>query len=473
MSRGLFLLFICLLCASLCRSQELSEVAFSGDSTYRRVIQGGQDSLNCYLSYPLGKHEVLRGFGNNDRELTRLSEFIHRAFSDTLIYVRSVRLTGYSSIDGTYAVNETLARNRVESMRRYLDREYGLSSRYPLRTDYVSEDWGGLRQLLLSSDYAWRGAALQIIDQTDVFNGRESQLMLLNGGEPYREMLNRLFPLLRRVEILVEYDLRKIIEQRFKRKLSDMEFQSVLAREREKAAAEDARLNALRQRMESGRLDAAAAREQARQQEARRNEMLRQEQERMAARQKMQEAERERIRQERLRFKPVFAIKTNLVSWAGVTPEFERATFMPNLSGEVFFAKRFSAEVSAVYSDFDFGSGEHWGVTGYGLEPRFWLKGNSSYKGFFLGVYGRAGDFNVLRTDGNYTGTYMQAGVSLGYYLLLTKRWGVELGVRGGYHKSDAGKYVVNGEHLYLLDEKVDGNRVGLTGLNVSVAYRF
>ena len=471
--RGLFLVFICLLWTSLGRSQELTGGTFVGDSTYRRVIQGGQDSLNCYLSYPLGKYEVLPGFGDNDLELKRLDKFIRRAFSDTLIYVHSVRLTGYSSIDGTYAVNEALAKNRVEGMRRYLDKEYGLSSRYPLRMDYVAEDWEMLRQLIVASDLSWRDAALEIIDHTDVFDGRESKLILLNGGQPYREMNGILFPQLRRVEILVEYDLKKIIEQRFKRRLSDLEFKSVLAQEREKAAAEDARLIALKHRTEAKQWEAVAMRQEVQAQEESRRETLQREQQRMEARRKAQEQERERIRLERMRFKPVLAVKTNLIAWAGMTPEFEHTTFMPNLALEVFFAKRFSAALSAVYSDFDFGSGEHWGVTGYSLEPRFWLKGRSVYKGFYVGLYGQAGDFNLRRTEGNYTGTYMQAGVSLGYYLLLTKRWGVELGVRGGYHKSDAGKYVVNGEHLYLLDEKVDGNRVGLTGLNVSVAYRF
>ena len=471
--RRLYLLFICLLWTCLCRSQESAGEVLPADSTYRRVIQGGQDSLNCYLSYPLGGHEVLPGFGDNHRELTRLDGFIRRAFSDTLIYVRSVRLTGYSSIDGAYAVNEALAKTRVEGMRRYLDREYGLSSRYPLRTEYVAEDWETLRQLIASSTYGWRESALQIIDHTAVFNGREGRLMSLNGGTPYREMNQRFFSQLRRVEIQVEYDLRRIIEQRFKRRLSDLEFQSVLARERDKAAAEDARLMALKHRTEAKQWEAVAMRQEVQAQEESRREALHREQQRMEARRKAQAQERERIRLERMRFKPVLAVKTNLIVWAGMTPEFERTTFMPNLALEVFFAKRFSAALSAVYSDFDFGSGEHWGVTGYSLEPRFWLKGSSVYKGLYAGLYGQVGDFNVQRVGGNYTGRYLQAGVSLGYYLLLTKHWGVELGVRGGWQQGDVKKYIVNGGHLYQLNEAVNGNRIGLTGLNVSIAYRF
>ena len=50
--------------------------------------------------------------------------------------------------------------------------------------------------------------------------------MALHGGVPYNFMLSEIsFPLLRRVEILVEYDLHRIIEERYRRKLSASELQ--------------------------------------------------------------------------------------------------------------------------------------------------------------------------------------------------------------------------------------------------------
>lgn len=457
-------------------AQELSTDALLGDSTYRRVIRNGRDSLNCYLAYPLGKYEVLRDFGTNDSELTRLEGFIRRAFSDTLIYVHSVQLTGYSSIDGTYAANERLSKNRVNGMRQYLDKEYDLLSRYPLRVHAVPEDWVTLRRLIAASSYPWKEKVLRIIDGTGVFDGRESKLMRLDGGVPYREMLKEVLPLLRRVEIRVEYDLKKIIERRYNRKLSDTEFQSILLQEQQKAEAEDLRLEQLKQQTEQRKLAEAAARVREQQEEERRREEVRQEELRQEGKRKAQEAERERVRQERMKFVPVLGIKTNLVGWAGVTPEFERTTFMPNLAVEGFFAKRFSAELSAVYSDFDFGGGEHWGLSGYSLEPRFWLRGDGRYRGLYFGVYGQTGDFNVKRKEAettvNHTGTYFDAGVSVGYYLPLTKHWGFEFGLRGGYHKADSELYEIRGETNYR-QEKEDADRLGLTRLNVSVSYRF
>lgn len=471
MNRLLFLLF--LFPALPAFSQETVTDILLGDSTYRRVILSGQDSLNCYLSYPLGKYEVLRNFGTNAGELTHLEGFVRRAFSDTLIYVHDVQLTGYCSIDGTYAANERLSINRVDGMKQYLDKEYGFSSRYPVVANSVPEDWATLDTLVAASAYPWKEEALQIIRGTDEFDSRQYKLMQLDDGTPYRVMLEKFFPSLRRVEIKVVYDLKRIIERRYNRKLSDTEFRAILSREQQKAEAEELQLRELTEKQKQAE---AEARAREREEQQRREEQIRQQQERWEARRKAEEAERERIREERRKFVPAFGIKTNLVSWAGVTPEFEHTTFMPNLAAEAFFLKRFSAELSAVYSNFSFGSGKFWGVSGYSLEPRFWLKGDGHYKGFFFGVYGQAGDFNVRRgeaeTPSNHTGTYFDAGVSVGYYLPITKRLGAEFGLRGGYHSANSQSYDIRGDVNYL-NGTDDANRIGLTRINVSLSYRF
>ena len=310
------------------------------DSTYLRVINEGSTRLNCYLSYPQGGWRVESTYGNNSSELARLARFIRTSLSDSLIYVREITLTGYCSIEGSYAHNERLARRRANGFRNYLDSVFGLSRRYPVRTSYVGEDWERLRSLadscaLLPS----RREVLEIIDNTGIFDGRERKLMALHGGVPYNFMLSELFPLLRRVEILVEYDLHRIIEERYRRKLSASELQEILAHERAVAAAEQERLAELRrlaaesrQRAEQLRL----AEEHA--------EQLR------LAEQRAAEAEQERLRAEQLRLAeeraeqlrraeqrrnlavPLFSIKTNLYALSGMTPGFSHTSFTPNLS---------------------------------------------------------------------------------------------------------------------------------------------
>ena len=63
---------------------------------------------------------------------------------------------------------------------------------------YVGEDWDRLRQLVEASTLPGRAEVLAVIDNTDIFKGREKKLMDLQGGVPYNLMMAELFPLLRR-----------------------------------------------------------------------------------------------------------------------------------------------------------------------------------------------------------------------------------------------------------------------------------
>lgn len=487
MNKLLLLLFSSLLIPSVCFAQEKDKEVLYRDSVYRRVIIAGSDSLNCFLGYPVGGSKVVKEYGNNQAELDKIDRFIHSTLSDTLVYVRGIRIVGYSSVDGTYAFNEKLAKGRANGLKEYLDEMYELSSRYAIDLRSVGEDWDGLRRLLVDSDLPYKERAMKIIDDIKVLDGRERALMLLDGGVPYRDMTKTLFPQLRRVEIMVEYDLRKLMEDRYKRKITDNEYEEVLAKEQEAAKAEEIRLREVAQQKVREKVE-AEAREQVRLEELKKKEEYirleerRKEEERKAAVRKQKQAVRDIRRVTLLKFNPVFGIKTNLVSWAGVTPELERTTFMPNVAVEAFVGDRWSIGASLTYSNFDYDGGkQHWGVSGYSLEPRYWLNGNGCYRGFYFGAYGQAGDFDVRRTDkdkpegvtANYTGTYLQFGLSAGYYLLLTKHFGIEVGARGGYHSPDVKEYTNRGNAYYGLNTKVDGSRVGLMELNVSASYRF
>lgn len=338
-----------------------------------------------------------------------------------------------------------------------------------------------------------RAEVLAVIDNTDIFKGREKKLMDLQGGVPYNLMMAELFPLLRRVEIRVEYDLHRIIEERYRRKLTDAEFQEILARERASAEADERRLAELRQletekrqraeqiRLEEERVVQARRKEEQlrREEEERLKEQRFREQwlaERAAGRQARREA-----RKQRNRLLPLLSVKTNLYTWAGMTPDFDYTAFTPNLSAEFFFARRWSAVASAAYADWDYDSGKcHWGVSAYSLEPRFWVNGDGCYRWCYVGIYGQLGDFDNRSVDSgriaggtaNCTGTYWEGGLSVGCYILLDAHWGIEAGLRGGYRASDANAYDVEMPYYYF-NRNFRENHFGVTGVNISISYRF
>ncbi|MDE5906173.1 MAG: DUF3575 domain-containing protein, partial [Alistipes sp.] len=232
---------------------------------------------------------------------------------------------------------------------------------------------------------------------------------------------------------------------------------------------EEARIQAQRRAEEEARLEAARrAEEEARLEAARK----------AAAAAKLKKKESRKLR-------PIFALKTNLVAWAGITPEFKMTTFMPNLEGELYFGKRWSLSGSGLYSNWAYDSGrKFWGFSAYSLEPRIWIKGNRLFRGVYFGLYGEMGDFNKQegrvegeQTDTNVTGDYWSAGISAGYMLPLSKHWCLELSVRGGYRSASYDKYTRAFEEngIFNYNDNLSGkkNEFALTGVRLNVVYRF
>ena len=160
-------------------------------------------SATLYIDYPRGGSAVDPLFGGNNAELRKVDKLLAPLLGNPHVQIKEIRITGYASPDGPYYNNETLAKARSTGFKSYLTRSYGLQD-YPLRLAWVAEDWEGLRPLLRGKPY--EKAALFIIDNYGVFEGRERFLMELDGGRPYKEMLHELFPRLRRLEIHILYN---------------------------------------------------------------------------------------------------------------------------------------------------------------------------------------------------------------------------------------------------------------------------
>lgn len=453
--------------------------AIYNDSLYRRAIKEGSSTLSCYLSYPQGGAQILQGYGNNAYELSRLDEFVRTVLSNPSIYVSSVRLSGHCSIDGSHATNDRLARSRVEGFRNFLNMQYRLSDYFHMDVRWVAEDWATLRTVVEASALYERNEILQIIDRVPDLDKREALLKQLNGGNAWQALTRDFFPLLRRVEIRVDYDLQRILEDKYQRKFTQSEFDQALERERAAVAAQEKQIVAeIKSEVTAApvvvkepvavKVDKRAIREQ---QALERQRLL---------------AEKRALKKVREDILPVVAIKTNIIPWAGITPEFERKTFMPNLAVEYFFAQQWSIEGAATYAYWNYDNDKQfWGVSGYSIEPRYWpLSSDGLYKWLYVGAFGILGDFDIQSSDisdpnyipaysvASYTGTYWQAGLSVGCYIPLTRNLGVEIGIRGGYENASAKVYEPDTDGNFWREDDPK-TRFGVMGANVSVSWRF
>ncbi len=170
------------------------------------------------------------------------------------------------------------------------------------------------------------------------------------------------------------------------------------------------------------------------------------------------------------------AVKTNLLYWAGLIPDFKRWKSVPNIEAEWYIRPHWSVNVdgSLIYlHNLNYTQGQ-WGVSYIGLEPRYWLSDGENYTGFYGGLYGLTGNFdlkeNIISKKGH-TGDLHEGGVSLGYYLPLSERWGLEAGIRVGYRKESGDVYYYDQPHFYY-DSTYGQHGLKLTGIRLLLTYR-
>lgn len=161
----------------------------------------------AYLDFPAGRSSILPTYRRNPEELLKIDDAIRDVAGNSDVTIQGVYIEGYASPEGSYASNDRLSKARAEALKEYIVRKFNLNSGL-FKVGNVAEDWDGLVELVNSSDMPQKEQILHLIESIPVFDVRESALMRLNGGAPYRLMLKSLFPELRRVEYQVDYTVK-------------------------------------------------------------------------------------------------------------------------------------------------------------------------------------------------------------------------------------------------------------------------
>lgn len=169
-------------------------------------IKTGKRQGSAYLKFHASKYAIDPTLSDNAAELDKIHTTLEQLIDDKNISIQKISITGFASIEGNFDFNMRLSEQRAKSLQSYIQQRYNLS--YSLfNTNWFGEDWVGLIALIENGDMDKKQEVLTIINKTDVFDGREKQLMQLAQGQPYRFMFDQYFPLLRRVNYLIEYTL--------------------------------------------------------------------------------------------------------------------------------------------------------------------------------------------------------------------------------------------------------------------------
>lgn len=138
----------------------------------------------------------------------KLQSVLHQLKSDPAITIGSIQITGYTAPDGNFNLNEKQSLSRSLGLTNYIRKNVSLEN-LPFEVNWVAEDWRKITSMVEQSEMPFKAAVLDIIHTIDVVNGRETALMNLAGGSPYQYMKAYIFPQVRRIDYVIDYDVKK------------------------------------------------------------------------------------------------------------------------------------------------------------------------------------------------------------------------------------------------------------------------
>lgn len=181
----------------------LAYVKPEAEAVKRRAEQG-----EAFLDFAVGKTDIDPDFGRNAVELEKIRRMIGLVHDDKDVTINRISIAGYASPEGSLALNERLSQGRANALRSYLQARYPDIPKALYAVYFGGENWDDLVRAVEASDMPDRQAVLDIIGSYSITAGRESRLMALKGGTPWRYMLREMFPALRKVTVAVDYDVR-------------------------------------------------------------------------------------------------------------------------------------------------------------------------------------------------------------------------------------------------------------------------
>lgn len=400
------------------------------------TVWGQSITDTTVVYYHRGRSDIDFSLRNNKAALERFIRQFNAGAGDSVRHLVSLRLDAYSSPDGATVANKCLSGNRAKRLLEYIRSQIDIPESL-LTVQSHGIDWVGLESQVAAQDIPYKDEVMDVLRNTPewifdennrIIDGRKRRLGMLRGGVPYNYLMEHVFPLLRRSCVTLSCT----VEQTATPQPHQPVGESVA--EQPTAEPEQPRQTVVAQ-PEPVVLPSYGKRE----------------------------------------FRPLLAVKTNLLYWAGVMPDFKHYTFVPNLEIEYFFKERWSLSATGDYMKRGYGNGNFYGISAWSVEPRWWFRGDGRFRWFYLGAYGQVGDYDVQNSrtasDGT-TGKLWGAGLSVGAAIPFSDRLGLEVGIRGGYRHAGMKEYIHEAPD-YFLERKGTDNHWGVTGIKASLYYRF
>lgn len=170
-------------------------------------------SATLYIDYLTDRYELQPAYKRNKKELQKLDSLMSPLRNGgKQAHIENIRICGYASPEGTYEHNEALSSNRARYFMNYMLDTYRLHESF-FDVSWVPEDWSTLTRLVKQKQPFGYKEILDVVRTVPTFDKREKILKGLLDGKPYAYLYESIYPLLRRIEVTVNYNVDKVTNE--------------------------------------------------------------------------------------------------------------------------------------------------------------------------------------------------------------------------------------------------------------------
>lgn len=170
-------------------------------------IKKRNEMKEVYLDFKVGSSVILPDLNNNYSELHKVETMLRDVKSDKNVTVENIQFRGYASPEGSVMSNRQLSLKRADAMKDFLSDKLQLGN-YKLMAEGYGEDWDSLKKLLSGSTITDKEKLIDIIEVCGTSDACEQKMKTVASGGPYRQMLQTIYPQLRRTVCSVDYTVR-------------------------------------------------------------------------------------------------------------------------------------------------------------------------------------------------------------------------------------------------------------------------
>ncbi len=164
------------------------------------------------IIFKVNKTDIDWSYFSNKAELDTILKTIKVVRDNEYATVEKILLTGYASPEGPYNNNVRLAKGRTEVVEKYVEQH----SDFPhsvYDTDFVAEDWGGLREWIMSSNtIPDKYEMIAFIDDPKIPKEKRNDMFRAKFPNDYPYLLKNVYPLLRHTDYNITYKIKKFYD---------------------------------------------------------------------------------------------------------------------------------------------------------------------------------------------------------------------------------------------------------------------